>query len=83
MGAQEDAMDYLEIFEKNMKDREIPKEAWASHLNHLLNATARAAVKNLTLEQQDDYTTLREAILTSCQEDYLYPGKQFMQAHIK
>jgi len=57
MTLKEDVADYVEMFEANMKDQEMPKEAWAHYLLPLLNPNCKAAVVLLPLDHRYDYTT--------------------------
>lgn len=82
MSLKEDVLDYLDTFVSNMEDREIPKLAWPSHLLPLLNASCRAAVASLPLEQKQDFDNLKDVLLATVYEGHRYPGQQLFDGQI-
>jgi len=79
MTAKEDIQDYLELFEANMRDRELPKDTWAHHLLPLLNQNCKAAVSSLPIDTRYDYTAVTELILNTCVQTSRYPGQQLLE----
>ena len=83
MTAKEDVDEYLELFEINMADRDIPKNIWAHHLIPLLNSNCKAAVASLPLGAKYHYKTVTDLLTNTCTQTCRYPGQQLLEGGIK
>lgn len=63
MTGKSDLFEYLQVFEKMVKRKELLEEDWALMLVPLLNDKFRGVVTKLPPETQDNYPRLREALL--------------------
>jgi len=83
MSSREDVQDYLDMFEDNMKARELAQATWAHHLLPLLNPTCKTAVATLPLEARYDYAVVKETLLSLCLSETRYPGQQALDIEAK
>lgn len=79
MTKDQDVADYLDLFQDNMKSREIPKLAKAKHLLPLLNTKATIAVSGLPPEDKANIDTLMETLLSIAYETTKYASKAYWQ----
>lgn len=63
MTSRTDLLEYLQLFERTVTKKEIPREAWADALFPLLNDKYRNTAIKLPEEIQANYTQLKEALL--------------------
>lgn len=62
MSNKSDLMEYLQLFEKTVRRKELPREDWAPTLVPLLNDKYRGVAAKLPREVQDDFDGLKEAL---------------------
>ena len=79
MAKDQDVADYLELFQDNMKSREIPKIAQAKHLLPLLNAKATIAISGLPAESKADIEVVTSTLLSTVYETTKYASKAYWQ----
>jgi len=83
MSSREDVEEFLELFEINMKDRDIPAEMWAHHLVPLLNSTCKTAIATMDMADKFHYPTLKDLLLATCTNTCKYPGRELLQGACK
>ena len=79
MTAEQDLADYLDLFDDNMRSREIPRLAQAKHLLPLLNAKATIAISGLPADAKADIDRLKETLLSTVYDTTKYASKAFWQ----